>query len=101
MFMLAMPSPVEEVEQVADPQARVALPLATVKETVTPPAGARVGERAVTIVLATGGIECAGTEKSFYYRSVRVVDHGERAVGCGGGDVRWKGESWASEDRFA
>ena len=48
-FMVAMPSPVEETEHVADPQARVALPLATVKETVTPPAGARVGERAVTV----------------------------------------------------
>ena len=44
MLIVAMPSPVEATEQVVAPQLSVALPLETVKVTVSPPAGARLEE---------------------------------------------------------
>src|ERR1700733_8217717 len=49
MFIVATPSPVAAMEQDAAPQERVAFPLTPVKVTVTPPAGTRSGERAVTV----------------------------------------------------
>jgi hypothetical protein len=48
-FIVARPSPVAVTVHVGRPQPRVAVPLATVKITETPPAALRFGPRAMTV----------------------------------------------------